>query len=116
MVCEQPNNAIYKFEGYVNVESNAEKIPQSIENLILRGCLIRNTEYVIGSVVFTGMDTKIMQNTAEPKYKFSKLELLNNKAIILVFVLQFLLAFSGALFGMIWIIHNRSTHWGNKEC
>jgi len=116
VVCEKPNNAIYKFEGYVDIASSEEKIPQSIENFMLRGCIIRNSEYVIGSVVFTGMETKIMQNTAEPRYKFSNLELLNNKAIIIVFILQFVLALSGAIVSMIWIISNRSHHWMGKEC
>jgi len=48
------------------------------------------------------MESKIMQNSAKPKYKFSRLEKTTNKAIILVFCLQFLLAATGAIFGSIW--------------
>ncbi|ORY86933.1 hypothetical protein BCR37DRAFT_131180 [Protomyces lactucae-debilis] len=40
-----------------------EKVePISAETLLLRGCSLRNTRWVIGIVVFTGDDTKIMQN------------------------------------------------------
>ena len=34
----------------------------TINELLLRGCMIRNTKWVIGMVVFTGGDTKIMLN------------------------------------------------------
>jgi phospholipid-translocating ATPase len=34
----------------------------TINELLLRGCAIRNTTWVIGLVVYTGADTKIMLN------------------------------------------------------
>jgi magnesium-transporting ATPase (P-type) len=58
IVCEKPNNAIYKFEGYM--DQNNKKISLGADNMILRGCKLRNTEFVIGIAVFTGHDTKIM--------------------------------------------------------
>jgi len=78
--------------------------------------VIRNTDFVVGMVVFTGMESKIMQNSAKPKYKFSKLELLTNKAIVIVFVMQFLLASSGAILGANWMVNNRSHLWMNENC
>jgi len=30
--------------------------------MILRGCFVRNTQRLIGIVVYTGMDTKIIKN------------------------------------------------------
>jgi phospholipid-transporting ATPase len=51
---------------------------------LLRGSSIRNTNYIYGVVVFTGHDTKIMKNSAAAKYKFSSLEILTNKAILVV--------------------------------
>lgn len=62
VVCEQPNNAIYKFEGFLTVDKT--DYPQDADNFLLRGCTLRNTGYIIGLVVFTGADTKIMKNTA----------------------------------------------------
>ena len=41
VVCEPPNNAIYKYEGYIEI--NDQKIPLSADNLLLRGCKLRNT-------------------------------------------------------------------------
>lgn len=54
IVCEKPNNAIYKFEGYLELPGNQKKISLGAENFILRGCKLRNTEWVYGIGVFTG--------------------------------------------------------------
>jgi hypothetical protein len=48
---------------------------------------VKNTEYVFGITVFTGPDSKMMMNSSSAKYKFSKLELLVNKSMIIVFCL-----------------------------
>ena len=40
IVCEKPNNAIYKFEGYMEVDG--KKISLGADNMILRGCKLRN--------------------------------------------------------------------------
>ncbi|KAJ7779112.1 phospholipid-transporting ATPase 1 [Mycena metata] len=53
-------------------EDRAE--PVSINELLLRGCALRNTAWVVGLVVFTGADTKIMLNGGETPSKQSKIE------------------------------------------
>lgn len=83
--CEVPNNAIYKFEGQF-LQQGSDAIPLSSDNIILRGCSLRNTEYVYGIVVFSGHDTKIMMNSMAAKYKFSGLEKYTNYAIIVVLI------------------------------
>lgn len=83
--CEAPNNAIYKFEGQFKQDSY-DAIPLGSDNIILRGCSLRNTEYVYGIVIFSGHDTKIMMNSMAAKYKFSGLEMYTNYAIIVVLI------------------------------
>jgi len=65
---EGPNNLIYKFDGSMDIKQknqlivnpgNITQIPLSAENLLLRGMSLRNTESVIGVVVYTGSETKI---------------------------------------------------------
>ena len=56
------------------------------ENVLLRGMNLRNTESIYGLVVYTGHDTKVMRNSASAKYKFSKLEKMMNKAILIVLI------------------------------
>lgn len=102
IVCEKPNNAIYKFEGYMEMPDGA-MISLGAENMILRGCKLRNTEEVYGISIFTGHDSKIMQNSTNAKYKFSTLELMNNKAILCVLLTQFTIASISSMMGTNWM-------------
>ena len=106
--CEKPNNAIYKFEGVVEITglNNNESIALGPDNVLLRGMSLRNTEEVYGLVVYTGHDTKIMMNTAEAKYKFSNLELMMNKSIVIILCFQFTLSLIGAVKGYLWLGDN----------
>ncbi|GAB2272075.1 hypothetical protein Dimus_006894 [Dionaea muscipula] len=70
--CEQPNRNIYEFTA--NMEFRGYKLPLSQSNIILRGCQLKNTEWVIGVVVYTGQETKAMLNSAVSPAKRSKLE------------------------------------------
>merc|ERR1719329_40316 len=100
LVCEEPNDQIYKFEGAIQYsKGQSYKISLGIENVLLRGCSLKNTEYVYGLTVFTGHDTKIMQNSARSKYKLSNLEKLTNKSIILILAVQVVFALIGAGLG-----------------
>ena len=63
----------------------------SIKNLLLRGCFVRNTETVIGVVVYTGMDTKIMKNLKKTPVKVSNIMKLMNRMLYSVFIFQFCL-------------------------
>ncbi|KAL9238949.1 hypothetical protein vseg_013314 [Gypsophila vaccaria] len=70
--CEQPNRNIYEFTA--NMEFRGHKVPLSQSNIILRGCQLKNTEWAIGVVVYTGQETKAMLNSAASPAKRSKLE------------------------------------------
>jgi magnesium-transporting ATPase (P-type) len=106
ILCERPNNAIYKFEGAMNIRQSRDKLSLSADNMILRGMSLRNTEEVYGIAVFTGHDTKIMRNSANAKYKFSRLEIFMNKALLIVFCLQFVFAIVASIIGTRWILYN----------
>ncbi|KAF9104570.1 hypothetical protein BGX27_010043 [Mortierella sp. AM989] len=49
-------------------------IPVDINNVLLRGHVIRNTHWVIAVIVATGTDTKIMLNSGETPSKRSRIE------------------------------------------
>ena len=59
--CEAPNNRLYNFDG-VYRPGNGDQLPLSNSQMLLRGCMLRNTRWARGLVVNTGRDTKIMRN------------------------------------------------------
>lgn len=78
--CEQPNRNIYEFTA--NIEFKGQKFPLSQSNIVLRGCQLKNTEWVIGVVVYAGQETKAMLNSAATPSKRSKLESYMNRETI----------------------------------
>ncbi|PWN43226.1 phospholipid-translocating P-type ATPase [Ceraceosorus guamensis] len=73
--------------------------PVTANELLLRGCALRNTEWVIGIVVFTGADTKIMLNGGETPSKRSKIEKETNVNVAVNFVLLLLMCSACATVG-----------------
>ena len=117
-MCENPNAAIYKFEGFVEFGriDLPGKISLNADNVLLRGMSLRNTEYVYGVTIFTGHDTKVMKNSANSKYKFSKLELLSNFSILIIFCTQVALASLGAILGTKFSESLNSDALENADC
>ncbi|KAK9717044.1 hypothetical protein K7432_006454 [Basidiobolus ranarum] len=74
-------------------------VPININNTLLRGHVLRNTGYVIGVVVFTGGDTKIMLNSGDTPSKRSRIEKTMNQQIIMNFGILILLCLICALAG-----------------
>jgi phospholipid-translocating ATPase len=85
-----PAPDLYKFEGtLVTLEKheNADKwvekskTPIEIENILLRGHIVRNTKWAIAVVLFTGTDTKIMLNSGETPSKRSQVDKQMNQEV-----------------------------------
>lgn len=49
-------------------------IPLSMENLVLRGTRLKNTDFIYGIVVYTGLDTRLAKNSEKTHAKFSTVE------------------------------------------
>ncbi|CAM0873060.1 unnamed protein product [Alopecurus aequalis] len=75
--CEQPNRNIYEFTA--TMELNSQRIPLGQSNIVLRGCQLKNTEWIIGVVVYAGQETKAMLNSTISRSKCSNLESYMNR-------------------------------------
>ena len=102
---DMPNPELYQLNGKIILkysnDINNEKlkeynIPLDSKQLLLRGAKLKNTEWVIGIVVYSGHDCKIMKNAKEPKTKYSSVEKLMNKSLIFIFIFQGILCLSSA--------------------
>lgn len=49
-------------------------IPLSMDNMVLRGTRVKNTDYIYGIVIYTGKDTRLARNSEKTEAKFSTLE------------------------------------------
>jgi phospholipid-translocating ATPase len=92
---EPPHPNLYLYNGVLRFQDqNSGQLkgePVTINEMLLRGCTIRNTAWAIGLVVFTGKDTKIMLNGGDTPSKRSKIEKETNFNVIVNFVLLLLM-------------------------
>lgn len=88
---EHPNNRLYVYEGSLKIKGHPRSSPIDNGNVLLRGSTVRNTAWVLGCVVFTGPDTKLMMNSKHPPHKRSNVEQRVNKYLIIVFTLLFIM-------------------------
>lgn len=99
---EPPHQNLYLYHGvlrYKDPQSGERRQePVTINELLLRGCSLRNTQWVIGLVVFTGADTKIMLNGGATPSKRSKIEKETNFNVIVNFVILIVMCVIGAVF------------------
>lgn len=105
VIMEHPNSLIDHFTGVLEISSasltaldiaipnltssssSPARIPISPGNVILRGCVLRSTDFMVGLVLNTGHDVKIMQSKVASKVKSSKLEHLATLQLICVIAL-----------------------------
>ncbi|KAK6922097.1 P-type ATPase, N-terminal [Dillenia turbinata] len=122
--CEQPNNSLYTFTGNLIIQK--QTIPLTPNQVLLRnfvlsvmlekrmpraleycngekGCSLRNTEYIVGAVIFTGHETKVMMNSMNVPSKRSTLERKLDKLILTLFGALFLMCLIGAIGSAIFI-------------
>lgn len=84
---EQPNFDLYSFNGVLRLSQNEEHV-LGAKQMLLRDSQLKNTEYVVGVVVYTGYDTKVMQNQDKPRFKLSQIEAQTNTLILLIILLE----------------------------
>lgn len=84
--CEKPDENLTSWEGVVVFQDNS--IYASLKNLILKGCSLKNTDFAIGIVVYSGHHTKIMKNSKRPKQKVSRVMRTMNTLLYSLFALD----------------------------
>ncbi|ONK66265.1 uncharacterized protein A4U43_C06F5920 [Asparagus officinalis] len=97
--CEDPNANLYTFVGTMDYEG--QQYALSPQQILLRDSKLRNTDFVYGIVIFTGHDTKVMQNSTNPPSKRSKIERKMDKLIyLLMFALVVIATVGSICFGI----------------
>jgi len=90
--CDLPNTNLYEFNGSIQLEPGTKKHSLSANQVLLRSCILRNTEWIVGIAVYTGHESKIMMNAKEPPIKRSSIENSTNVQIMNLFILLIFVA------------------------
>uniref|UniRef100_A0A8C5RFR7 Phospholipid-transporting ATPase n=1 Tax=Laticauda laticaudata TaxID=8630 RepID=A0A8C5RFR7_LATLA len=98
--CEAPNNRLGRFTGTLSFKK--EKFALDNEQLLLRGCIIRNTDWCFGLVIFAGPDTKLMQNSGKTTLKRTSIERLMNYLVLVIFLFLAIMCLILAIGNCIW--------------
>lgn len=99
---EPPHANLYQYNGVLRWQVNNEDDPDdyssgvshqkteavTYNHILLRGCVLRNTKWVIGMVMFTGNETKIMLNTGKTPSKRSKMAKATNPHVRKIYASQ----------------------------
>lgn len=107
---QNPTPSLYKFQGFIEMEvneraskqfnprfsqvtpkqtiKNIKSVPLTVKNFLFKGARIRNTEWVLAVVAYTGEETKIQINSSVSSSKMSRLESKMHMLIIFLFVIQ----------------------------
>ncbi|KAE8996268.1 Phospholipid-transporting ATPase 3 [Phytophthora rubi] len=114
--CENPNKAIGRFDGTLSVTegtkaADSQPQPIAIKNVLLRGCQLRNTDWIYGLVVNTGPDTKIMQSATATRPKWSSINETVNRMIIWLFLLLCFLCIVATTVQVVWLNSNVDESW-----
>lgn len=111
ITCDPPNKELYRFRGYAEISD--QRIPLSNDNIILRGSVLKNTDWAIGITVYTGQETKIMQNSCKARFKKSLMERNLNSKLIAMFCFILSISLILAIVGMLFERNNvnNGNHW-----
>ncbi|KAG6539017.1 probable phospholipid-transporting ATPase 7 [Zingiber officinale] len=88
--CEDPNPSLYTFVGNFEYERQLYVLDPS--QILLRDSKLRNTSYIYGVVIFTGHDSKVMQNATDSPCKRSRIERKMDSIIYILFSLLVLIS------------------------
>ena len=104
---KKPNEKIFKFKGtlyeieykkdkddnsIINIARNKKEFHFNQNNFVLRGMILRQTNYIIGTAIYIGINTKVMINSPKAKNKKSKLEKKMNLLVLIIFCFQICLS------------------------
>ncbi|KAF4732412.1 hypothetical protein FOZ63_030244, partial [Perkinsus olseni] len=97
MQFEAPSADLLKFKGSLSPLSNTEDEGTiealSMDNLLLRGCTLKNTPWVLGVVVYAGHESRFMisNHGGFAPAKRSTVDIAMNKYVLTLFILQAIL-------------------------
>ncbi|KAJ7507724.1 phospholipid-translocating ATPase [Mycena galericulata] len=92
---DRPDTNMYKLNAAVLIGD--ETFPVDLSMTLLRGTVLRNTRWVIGVVLYTGTDTKIIMNSGGAPSKRSRVEKQMDPQVLINLLILFLMTVACAI-------------------
>lgn len=108
--CEPPNRHLQDFVGNIR-PSGRMAIPLGPDQLLLRGAMLRNTNWVFGVVVYSGHETKLMLNSTSAPLKRSNVEKVTNIQILYLFAILLVLSLICTIANQVWTSGHENLDW-----
>lgn len=108
---EAPTDNLHVFHGKLELHKDDQNIGNghlSIDNLLLRGVKLKDTDFVIGCVIYTGQDTKLSLNSKVGKPKVSTSDRSISKFLIMTVVAMVVMILFSSVRKM---IHDLKNPW-----
>lgn len=105
IICNIPTSELTKFNGVIEL-NRLHNYSFNVKQLLYKGTFLRNTDWVVGVVCYTGSQTKIVLNSMKSNNKQSHLEKLVNTIILILFAIQILLCILIAIIVSFWVSNN----------
>ncbi|VDP97498.1 unnamed protein product [Trichobilharzia regenti] len=96
--CQHPNEDFTHFEGCITLSNGKLNQPLKLNNILYRGAKLKTTRCIIGLVVYTGRETKLLLNSKQPKRKYSSRE---SKANVILFTFMIIMSALCIIFSVI---------------
>jgi hypothetical protein len=115
VICSPPDDQPTVFNSQLYVNNSTAAISLSADqHLLLRGCQLRNTSWVIGMVCYTGHETKIMMQLTSSGFapsKVSSIERAMNKYIYVSFAVLLVACLITCIPAGIWVAADAKSAW-----
>lgn len=118
ITAEAPNSSIHRFNGFIEAaitdlneattagddkSGNAKQVPLNDKSLLLRGSILRATEWCICAVVYTGADTKLSLNSKRPPSKLSSVDRIVNRTLMVAITTMIIVCIISMFFEIVWM-------------
>jgi magnesium-transporting ATPase (P-type) len=115
VVYERENANLTSFSGILSHKDASVHL--TIHNLLLRGCVLKNVDYIYGVVLYAGHQTRVMQNSVRTKMKKSHLEVWVGKWVVAIFGIEVVLCLFAALYHVLFLSFQSPSfqHWVSFE-
>jgi len=94
----------------LQTEKQEVEVAVTMNEMLLRGCTLKNSTEIVGLVVYTGKQTRIQMNSTKTPSKIGSFDRFLNLQIILVISMQLAMALFLAVANYIWVQNEGINH------